>query len=62
MRCRPSWALVATQDNTIGTRNTRFMANRAAPSRTVEVDASHAVLLSQPQAVVDLVDEAVRGI
>jgi pimeloyl-ACP methyl ester carboxylesterase len=57
----PSWALVATQDNTIGTRNTRFMANRAAPSHTVEVDAAHAVLLSQPQAVVDLIDEAVRG-
>ena len=42
----PSWALVATQDNTIGTANTRFMAERAAPSRTVEVAASHAVLLS----------------
>jgi pimeloyl-ACP methyl ester carboxylesterase len=58
----PSWALVATQDNTIGTANTRAMAQRAAPSRTVEVNASHAVLLSQPQAVVDLIDKAVRGI
>jgi len=56
----PSWALVATQDNTIGTANTRFMANRAAPSHTVEVAAAHAVLLSQPQAVVDLIEEAVR--
>jgi pimeloyl-ACP methyl ester carboxylesterase len=58
----PSWALVATQDNTIGTANTRFMAKRAAPSRTVEVAASHAVLVSQPHAVVDLVQEAVRSI
>ncbi len=57
----PSWALVATQDNTIGTANTRFQARRAAPSRTVEVAASHAVLLSQPEAVVDLIDKAVRG-
>lgn len=57
----PSWALVATQDNTIGTANTRFMANRAAPSHTVEVAASHAVLLSQPKAVVDLINKAVRG-
>jgi pimeloyl-ACP methyl ester carboxylesterase len=57
----PSWALVATQDNTIGTANTRAMAQRAAPSRTVEVNASHVVLLSQPQAVVDLIDKAVRG-
>jgi pimeloyl-ACP methyl ester carboxylesterase len=58
----PSWALVATQDNTIGTANTRFMANRATPSRTVEVAASHAVLLSQPQTVLDLIDKAVRAI
>ena len=57
----PAWALVATQDNTIGTANTRFMAKRATPSHTVEVAAAHAVLLSQPQAVVDLIDEAVRG-
>jgi pimeloyl-ACP methyl ester carboxylesterase len=58
----PSWALVATQDNTIGTANTRFMARRAAPSRTVEIDASHAVLLSHPDAVVDLIHKAIRGI
>lgn len=58
----PSWALVATQDNTIGTANTRFMAKRAAPSHTVEIDASHAVLLSHPDAVVDLIRQAVRGI
>jgi pimeloyl-ACP methyl ester carboxylesterase len=57
----PSWALVATKDNTIGTENVRFMAKRAAPSRTVDVDAAHAVLLSQPQAVVDLIEKAVRG-
>src|SRR5207249_11272208 len=47
----PSWALVATHDNTIGTANTRFMAQRAAPSHTVEIDASHAVLVSHPDAV-----------
>jgi pimeloyl-ACP methyl ester carboxylesterase len=58
----PSWALVATQDNTIGTANTRFMAKRAAPSYTVEIDASHAVLVSHPEAVVDLIHKAVRGI
>ena len=57
-----AWALVATRDNTIGTANTRFMAQRAAPSRTVEIDASHAVLLSRPDAVVDLIHKAVHGI
>jgi pimeloyl-ACP methyl ester carboxylesterase len=58
----PTWALVATHDNTIGTANTRFMAQRAAPSRTVEVAASHAVMLSHPDAVVDLIRKAVRTI
>jgi pimeloyl-ACP methyl ester carboxylesterase len=58
----PSWALVATHDNTIGTANTRFMAQRAAPSHTVEIDSSHAVLLSHPDAVLDLIHKAVRGI
>jgi pimeloyl-ACP methyl ester carboxylesterase len=58
----PTYALVATEDNTIGTANTRFMAQRAAPSHTVEVDSSHAVMLSHPQAVVNLIDKAVRGI
>ncbi|MBV9358418.1 MAG: alpha/beta hydrolase [Chloroflexi bacterium] len=57
----PTWALVATQDNTIGTANTRFMANRAAPSHTVEIAASHVAMLSQPQAVVDLIGEAIGG-
>jgi len=52
---------VATHDNTIGTANTRFMAQRAAPSRTVEIDASHAVLVSHPEAVMDLIHKAVRG-
>ncbi|MEU3206203.1 hypothetical protein ABZ702_20475 [Streptomyces cyaneofuscatus] len=30
------------------------------PRRTVELDASHASLASQPQAVVDLIEDAVR--
>jgi pimeloyl-ACP methyl ester carboxylesterase len=57
----PARALVATQDNTIGTANTRFMAQRAAPSHTVEIASSHAVMLSHPEAVVNLINEAVRG-
>jgi pimeloyl-ACP methyl ester carboxylesterase len=60
----PSWALVAMQDNTIGTPNTKFMAERIAdrwgPSHMVKLDSSHAVLLSHPDAVVDLIQKAVR--
>jgi pimeloyl-ACP methyl ester carboxylesterase len=58
----PSWALVATQDNTIGTANTRFMAKRAAPSHTVEVEAAHAVLLSHPDAVLEVIHKAIKSV
>jgi pimeloyl-ACP methyl ester carboxylesterase len=58
----PSYCMVATQDNTIGTANVRFMAQRACQTHTpVEVDASHVVLISQPDAVVDLILTAARS-
>jgi pimeloyl-ACP methyl ester carboxylesterase len=53
----PSWALVATQDNTIGTANVRFMAERAGAT-IVELEASHAVLVSRPAEVADLIRTA----
>ena len=60
-RTIPAWALVATQDNAIGTPNARFMANRAASRHTVEIAASHAVLISHPDAVEDLIVDADRS-
>jgi len=54
----PAWALVARHDNAIGVAASAFMANRAAPNHTVTVDASHAVLISQPDAVVRLIRQA----
>src|SRR5438105_8827121 len=53
----PSFALVATEDNAICTANVRAMAQHAG-ARIVEVKASHAVLVSQPSAVVRLVHTA----
>ncbi|MFG3092841.1 alpha/beta fold hydrolase [Streptomyces antibioticus] len=53
----PSWYLVATDDRTIGTENLRFMAKRAG-STTVEVDAPHAVLETNPDAVTHLILQA----
>lgn len=55
----PSWFLVATQDLAIPADSQRFMAERAG-STTVEIDASHAVAVSQPGAVAELIDEAAR--
>jgi pimeloyl-ACP methyl ester carboxylesterase len=53
----PSFALVATEDNAIGTPNLRAMAQHAG-AHIVEVKASHVVMLSQPNAVVRLIHTA----
>jgi pimeloyl-ACP methyl ester carboxylesterase len=53
----PSWAIVATADHAIGATGERFMAERAG-AITIEVDASHVVMTSQPQAVADLIMSA----
>ena len=56
----PSWTMVTTQDLAIPADSMRFMAERASSS-TVEIDASHAVTVSQPDAVADLIDQAARA-
>ncbi|MFF0739142.1 alpha/beta fold hydrolase [Streptomyces sp. NPDC004111] len=56
----PSWALVATQDQAIGTRLERFMARRAG-ARITEVSGSHAVMVSRPDAVTRLIQQADRA-
>jgi pimeloyl-ACP methyl ester carboxylesterase len=56
----PSWAVVATDDQAAGTDVVRSMAQRAGAD-IVEVAASHVVMVSQPQAVADLVLKAVHA-
>lgn len=55
----PSWTMVTLQDLAIPADSMRFMAERAG-STTVEIDASHAVAVSHPEAVADLIDTAAR--
>jgi pimeloyl-ACP methyl ester carboxylesterase len=57
----PSWAVVATADKAAGTDVVRAMAGRAG-AITVEVDASHLVMISQPQAVADLIITALGSV
>lgn len=54
----PSWAVVATADRAAGTDLIRSMAARAGAT-TTEVDASHVVMASQPQAVTEVILAAV---
>ncbi len=57
----PSWALIATADKNIPPAAERWMARRAG-SRTTEVDASHAVAVSRPAVVTDVILAAARAI
>ncbi|MFE7933058.1 alpha/beta fold hydrolase [Streptomyces sp. NPDC057456] len=58
---KPSWALIAGADEAINPEVERFGAQRAGAT-IVELDgASHAVAVSQPKAVADLILEAVRA-
>lgn len=57
----PSWYMVARQDHAIPPATERFMAARAQAT-TVEVDASHVPMISQPEATTRLILQAVRSI
>jgi pimeloyl-ACP methyl ester carboxylesterase len=57
----PSWAVVATGDRAAGTDVVRSMAQRAG-AQIVEVEASHVVLVSQPERVAEVVATALQAV
>jgi pimeloyl-ACP methyl ester carboxylesterase len=57
----PTWAVVATGDKAAGTDVVRSTAERAGAT-IVEIDASHVVMMSQPEAVTDVILTALRAI
>jgi pimeloyl-ACP methyl ester carboxylesterase len=56
----PSWAVVATGDKAAGTDIVRTMAQRAG-ANVVEIEGSHLIMVSQPEAVTDVILEAARA-
>jgi pimeloyl-ACP methyl ester carboxylesterase len=60
-KTRPSWYLVSTEDKMIPPDAQRAMSKRAG-STVTEVKGSHAVYVSQPQAVAELIVKAARGV
>ncbi len=60
-RTKPSWYLVATEDKMIPPPAQRFMAKRAG-STVVEAAGSHAIYVSQPNAVANLVENAAKAV
>jgi pimeloyl-ACP methyl ester carboxylesterase len=60
-KTRPSWYLVATEDRMIPPPAQHSMSKRAG-STVVEVAASHAVYVSQPKAVAEVIARAARAV
>jgi pimeloyl-ACP methyl ester carboxylesterase len=56
-RSKPSWYLVATEDRMIPPPAQREMSARAG-STVVEVSGSHAIYVSKPAPVADLIKKA----
>jgi pimeloyl-ACP methyl ester carboxylesterase len=56
-KTKPSWYLLTTEDRMIAPELQRFMSKRAGAA-VVEVKGSHAIYISQPKAVADLIEQA----
>ncbi|MFG2639266.1 alpha/beta fold hydrolase [Streptomyces sp. NPDC048362] len=57
----PSWYLVSRNDRVIPPAAQRYMAERAH-ARLTEVDSSHALMVSQPAMVAQVIEDAVRSV
>ena len=57
---KPSYAVVAKQDRMINPDLERFMTSRAK-SKTIELPGSHAVFLSHPKEVAELIERAAKA-
>jgi pimeloyl-ACP methyl ester carboxylesterase len=57
----PSWFLIPQEDHVIPPDAHRFMAERAGGT-VVEVKGSHAIMVSKPNAVIELIERAVKSV
>ena len=57
----PSWAAVGTADKAIGADQVTMMAERAGATIT-EIDASHVVMISQPESVTEVILAAHKAV
>jgi len=60
-RTKPSWYLIATEDKMIPPPAQRFMSERAG-STVVEAAGSHAIYVSQPDAVAAIIEKAAGAV
>ena len=59
-KVKPSWYLLTTQDKMIPPDAQRHMAQRAG-STLVEAKGNHAIYVSEPDAVVAVIEKAAKG-
>jgi hypothetical protein len=57
----PSWTVVATGDKAAGADVIRSMAERAGSTIT-EVEGSHVIMISQPDAVTEVILKALSAV
>ena len=59
-KAKPTWYLLTTEDRMLPPDAQRLMSKRAGAT-VIEVKSSHAVYVSQPQAVAHLIEKAATG-
>ena len=57
---KPTWQIMTTKDLAIPLAEQKFEAARAK-SHSIEIDASHAVTVSNPGTVVNVIEQAIRA-
>src|SRR5262249_39024458 len=60
-KTRPAWAVVATGDKAAGSDVIRSMAERAG-AKVTEIEGSHVIMISQPQAVTQVILSAIASV
>jgi len=59
-RTKPSWAVIATDDKAFDQKMLQHMAKRIN-AKVTNVAASHAVFMTQPKVVADVIDQAAKA-
>jgi pimeloyl-ACP methyl ester carboxylesterase len=60
-KSKPTWAVVATGDKAVGSDVARSMAERAGATIT-EIEGSHVIMLSKPEAVTEVIQTAAAAV
>jgi len=60
-KSKPSWYIVAKNDQTVHPDLQRFVAKRMGAT-TTETNSSHVIMLSQPDVVIDVIRKAAAAV